>query len=303
MVRRYYELPSLTALAVFEASARHKSFKLAASELNVTTGAVSRQIKVIEEELGTAVFVRSNIGVELTPAGEELYAVLANAFGRFSETVQRIKRGQRAKSVTLACTNAVAMMWLMPRMGEFWRQYPEISVDHLISDNARDFRRAEVDLRIRYGFGAWSDETALLLLKEKIYPVCGPGFARRHRQAKPGDLPSLPLIHVERVDPDWTGWDEMLRRAGVQHGPLSGRRFNNFAVALQATQEDQGVAIGWHRLVNPLIKQGTLCRLTDLELPAPGSYYLTWNDNRELSPAAEALKSWLAAVAARDPAQ
>lgn len=301
MVRRYYELPSLTALAVFEATARHKSFKLAADELNVTTGAISRQIKAVEDEIGTPVFIRSNVGVQLTPAGEELYSVLAHSFARASETVQRIKRGQGTKSVTLACTNAFATMWLMPRMGEFWRQYPELLVDHMISDNARDFRRAEVDLRIRYGFGAWSDESACLLLQERIYPVCGMAFARRHQGVKASDLPKLPLIHVDRVDPDWTGWDEMLRRAGIQHGPLSGRRFNNFTVALQATQEDQGVAIGWHQLVKAPIHERKLRRLTDLEMSAPGSYYLTWNENRDLSPAAETLKSWLIAVAAREP--
>lgn len=301
MVRRYYELPSLTALAVFEASARHKSFKLAAGELNVTTGAVSRQIKAIEDEIGAPLFVRSNVGVQLTPAGEELYTVLANSFARASETVQRIKRGEGAKSVTLACTNGFAMMWLMPRMGEFWRQYPDILVDHMISDNARDFRRAEVDLRIRYGFGAWSDENACLLLQERIYPVCGMVFARQHEGVMASDLPNLPLIHVARVDPDWTGWDEMLRRAGIQHGPLTGRRFNNFTVALQATQEDQGVAVGWHQLVKAAMRERKLCRITDLEMPAPGGYYLTWNENRELSPAAETLKSWLIAVAARDP--
>lgn len=298
MARRYYDLPSLTALATFEAVARHRSFKLAASELNVTPGAISRQIKALEEELGTAVFERRPSGVELTAEGEDLYAVLSGAFARASEAVHRIKTGNRSRSVTLACTNAVAMMWLMPRMGAFWRRHPDIQVDHLISDNSRDYRRADVDLRIRYGSGSWPDETSRLLLPETIYPVCGPSFAESHAGARSEDIPSLPLLHVEWVDPDWTGWSEFLSRTGIPHGPLPGRRFSNFAVTLQATEEDQGVALGWHHLVAARIEAGRLVRFTDLSMPAPGGYYLTWNDNRELSDAAVTLRDWLVEVAA-----
>lgn len=299
MVRRFYNLPSLTALAVFEATARHLSFRLAAAELNVTTGAVSRQIKAVEEEIGVPLFTRSSSGVELTAAGHDLYAVLSQGFGRAAETIQRIKRGNRASRVTLACSSAMAMMWLIPRMGSFWRAEPDIVVDHLISDLPSDYRRADVELRIRYGFGAWADETAQLLLKDKIYPVCSPRFAEKHAGAKPQDIPNLPLLHVDWVDPDWTDWDEFLRRADIEHGPLAGGRLSSFPISLQACQDDQGIAVGWHRLVQPLIAEGKLVRFTSLEVPAPGSYYLTWNDKRELSEAAKVLQTWLVSEAAR----
>ncbi len=300
MVRRFYNLPSLTALAVFEATARHRNFRLAAAELNVTTGAVSRQIKAVEEEIGVPLFTRNSSGVELTAAGEDLYAVLSQSFGRAADTVQRIKRGSRASRVTLATSDAMARMWLMPRMGSFWRTYPEIVVDHLISDFSRDFRRADVELRIRYGLGMWPDETAQLLLTETIYPVCSPRIAEKYAGATPQDIPNLPLLHVDWVDPDWTDWDEFLRRADILHGPLAGGRISNFTVTLQAAQDDQGIAVGWHRLVQPLIKAGKLVRFTGLELAAPGSYYLTWNDKRELSEAAKTLRTWLVNEAARD---
>lgn len=300
MVRRYYELPSLTALAVFEASARHLSFKLAAAELNVTPGAVSKQIRAIEDELGVPLFVRSGAGVALTSAGEDLYGVLSSSFSRAAEVVRTIKRGDRSKNVTIACTDAFATFWLIPRMGEFWERFPDITVDHLISDNAREYRRAEVELRIRYGLGAWADETAELLFDDTIYPVCGPGFAAKHRDATAQTLPDLPLLHVDWVDPEWADWDEVLRRAKIPHGPMRGRRFSKFSVALQAAQADQGVAVGWHRLVRPLMQEGRLVRLTDLEMTAPGGYYLTWNDRRTLSPAAETLRSWLREAAEQE---
>lgn len=299
MVKRFYNLPSLTALAVFEATARHQSFKLAALELNVTTGAVSRQIKAVEEEIGIPLFIRTAHGVELTAAGTELYGVLSQGFARFAETVQRLKRGSRASHVTLACSNAMATMWLMGRMGSFWQANPDIVVDHLISDRPRDYRRADVELRIRYGAGAWPDEAAQLLFTETIYPVCSPLFAEKHAGARPEDIPGLPLLHVDWVDPEWTDWDEMLRRAGVLHGPLAGGRISNFTVMMQACQDGQGVAVGWHQLVHPLIVAGKLVRFTGLRLPAPGAYYLTWNDKRELSEAAKVLKAWLIGEAAK----
>jgi len=300
MVRRYYDLPSLTALAVFEASARHLSFKLAARELNVTPGAVSRQIKAIEDELGVLLFARLGAGVALTSAGEDLYGVLSSSFSRVAEVVRTIKRGDRLKNVTIACTDAFATMWLIPRMRGFWERYPDITVDHLISDNPQDFRRAEVELRIRYGFGSWADETAELLFSETIYPVCGRGFAAKHRDATTETLPDLPLLHVDWVDPEWADWDEVLRRSNIPHGPIKGRRYGKFSVALQAAQADQGVAVGWHRLVRSLVAKGRLARLTDLELPAPGGYYLTWNDKRVLSPAAEILRNWLREISERE---
>ena len=301
MVHRYYQLPSLTSLTAFEASARHRSIKLAAGELNVTPSAISRQIKSLEEELGTPLFVRGSSGVSLTADGEELYSVVSNGFSRAAEAVLRIKRGNRSRHVTLACTNAVASMWLIPRMCDFWRRYPEITVDHLISDDARDFRRAEVDLCIRYGSGAWPDEMSRILMSEKIYPICSSRFAETHAGSTIADLPFLPLLHVYWVDPDWTDWSDLLRLNSVPHGPLPGRRFSRYDVTVQACQDDQGLALGWDRLVGDLVSAGKLVRFTDLETKAPGSHFLTWNRNREPTPAVDVFKTWLIETCAKEP--
>ena len=273
------------------------SLKLAAAELNVTPGAVSRQLKALEDELGTPLFHREVSGLRLTSQGEDLYSVLAQGFSRASEVVDRIKSGSEYTSVTLACTNAFASFWLMPKMGSFWRQNPSISVNHLMSDNGAGFRRADVDLRVRYGSGVWPDEASVLLFEERIFPVAGPTFAEDFAGATSGEIADQPLLHVDGVDPEWTNWDDFLRLAGVEHGPLRGRRFNNFSVLMQATQDGQGVALGWERLVWPLIEEGKLVRFSDLVIRAPGGYHLTHNENRALSPAAEKLKAWLVEAA------
>jgi LysR family transcriptional regulator, glycine cleavage system transcriptional activator len=297
LVRRFYDLPSLTSLAAFEASARHSSFKQAAAELNVTPGAVSRQIKAIEDEIGVALFVRRPRGVTLTPPGEELYRVLASSFSRASETIRSIRRGDKARNVALACTDVFATMWLTPRMPEFWRNAGDITVDLLISDDVKNFRRAEVELRVRYGLGAWIGETAELMFDDCLYPVCSPSFAALHPKATRADLSELPLLNVDWVDPDWMGWEEVLVRGNLQHRSSNSRRFGKFSVALQAAMADQGLVVGWHRMVGPLVEKGELVRFTDLVIPSPGGYYLTWNSNRELTPAAGVLRDWVRKVA------
>ena len=300
MVSRYYRLPSLTALAAFEAAARYRSVHRAAEELNVTPGAVSRQIKALEAELGVTLFVRTPTGLIPTADAEALFAVLSQMFNRTAETVELIRSGNHTRRVTLACTHAFASQWLMPRMGDFWRRHPGTIVDHLISDDAREFRRAEVDLRIRYGFGAWPDETSALLTTDTLYPITGREFAQEHGGCSASDIPNLPLLHVDWVPAEWTGWDEFLHRAGVPHGALPGRRFSTLGVVLRACEENQGIALGWHQLVSPLIEQGRIVPFTDLRMRSPGSYYLSWDANGAVSDAVATLRDWLLATAVRD---
>jgi DNA-binding transcriptional LysR family regulator len=298
MTSRHYRLPTLHALATFEASARHRSLKRAADELNVTSGAVSRQIKALEEEIGVALFDRASSGSSLTVEGERLYSVVCDAFVRLGDTIASLRLARDQEQVTVACTHAFAKCWLMPRMRKFWGRYSDICVNHLISDDGRDYKRSEVDLRVRYGFGAWPEEKALKLFDDVLYPVAAPSFAKRHSAVTPNELPSLPLLHVSWVDRDWTGWDELLRRGGVSHSGLTGRRFSNFDVALQACKDGQGVAVGWHRLIEDLVSTGELVRLTSLTVPAPGAYYVSWNANLELKGAIAEFRDWLLAEAA-----
>ena len=293
MARRYYDLPSLTALAVFEASARHLSFKSAAVELNVTPGAVSRQIKTLEREAGTALFERIHRGVELTAAGEELYEVLSRSFSQSAEVFQRIRSQTRRASVTVGATTAFASMWLMSRLGSFWRSHQDITINHQISDNPQDLSHPSIDLRIRYGTGQWPGEAVRLLFGDCMYPVCGPQFAEHHAGATVDDLLHLPLLQLQSLDPFWTDWEEWLRRAGKAPASLNVRKFNNYVIALQAARDNQGVALGWHSLVEPMLDAGKLVRLTDVDIEAPGSFYVTWHAERSLSAPAQTLRDWL----------
>ena len=149
MVRRFYSLPSLIALAAFEAAARHLSLTKAAEELNVTTGAVSKQIRMLEEELGVPLFLRRHRALELTREGETLAAALREGFERMSSTFRQIKSLGGQAVATIGSTMAMAHLWLMPRMGTFWNQHDDIVVDHSELEDARWFDRAEAALMLK----------------------------------------------------------------------------------------------------------------------------------------------------------
>ncbi len=297
MVRRHYLLPSLNALAAFEATARHQSLTVAAAELNVTPGAVSKQIKALEGELGIALFLRTHRAVKLTFDGERLYRALAESFAKLSDTLSAIRRDSTVRTVTIGTTNAFAQLWLMPRLGRFWLANQDIVIDHVISDRMQDLRAAEADLRVRYGGGQWTDEGAIRLFDDRIAAVASPALAERAKVSTVKDLAGLTLLSVEGVDWVWTNWEDWLAGNGHSAKRLTLRRFNSYVIALQAAQDGQGVALGWMQLVKPLIESRKLVQILPAEIAAPEAFYVTWSLRRALSPEVKILRDWLVAEA------
>ncbi|MGH6883602.1 LysR substrate-binding domain-containing protein [Hypericibacter sp.] len=302
MARRSRNLPPLTSLVAFEAAARQRSLTRAAKELNVTPGAISKQIKALETEAGVALLLRGHRSVEMTPQGEILHAALTRGFGEIVAAFQRIKSSSGGhRSVTLGSTTAFAQMWLMPRLGHFWRMHQDITVNHVISDSSQDLGMARIDLRVRYGAGDWHNETAIRLFGDQIYPVCSPEFAGRHPAKGLADVTSLPLLELETGDPSWTGWADWLKGAGGKARSLTLRTFSSYVVALQAAQDGQGVALGWHSLVAPLVESGKLVVLGSARMAAAQAFYVTWDEHKSLSPEARVLRDWLISFARPDP--
>ena len=293
MARRFYKLPSFTCLNTFDACARHGSLTQAARELGVTLGAVSRQIKLLESELESRLFKRHYRGVELTLEGVELHRVLSSSFRNIGDLCHGLKNRGKSSDVAIAATTAFASLWLMPRLGNFWSEYPEITLNHLISDNPADPGFVNSDIRIRYGNGKWNGEVASRLFDDIIYPVCGVQFAQRYELSKPEHLLDMPLLQLDNLDPAWTGWERWLAEWDLKLPHANYRRFNNYVVALQAAEENHGVVLGWHSMVESLVQRGKLVRLGKMEIQAPGSFYITWDVDRPLSKEADLLRQWL----------
>jgi DNA-binding transcriptional LysR family regulator len=221
-------------------------------------------------------------------------AALRDGFERISSTFRQVKTTGGQSSATIGSTMAMAHLWLMPRMAAFWSSHQDIVVDHVISDHPRGLDRPDIDLRLRYGDGEWPDElSAKLLYDDRIFPVASPDFAREHPVETIEDLSRLQLLSVEGIDWNWTTWADFFREVGCPNQRLNVRRFNSHVIALQAARSGQGAVLGWSSLVTPLIAAGDLVQLTDAEIPAPQSYFVTWSARRPLSRQAGILRDWL----------
>ena len=207
MARRHYKLPSLNTLAAFETSARHGSFKNAAQELGVTPGAVSHQIKGLEEDLDVVLFDRQHRGVEITPEGQKLFKVLQDSFSDISTTLSEIRNSAQKPVVTISATTAFSSLWLTPRLTQFWKTCGDISVNQHVSDTPNPFDETP-DLRIVYGFRQQNNPKlkAQVLFRDELIPVCSPGFLDAHPDTSLNALAAAPLIHLNAPDDRWTTW-------------------------------------------------------------------------------------------------
>jgi len=292
MARRHYNLPPLTTLAAFEAAARHLSFKEAAQELSVTPGAVSHQVKALEGDLGAALFQRRHRAVELTHEGEALFQALASSFAKISQCVHTIRTRRAGDIVTIGSTSAVAALWLSPSVIHFWREFPDINVNQVVQD--RLLRHAsELDLYIRYGAEQDPPFEQIELYRDELVPVASPALAEA---CKGGELQLLArqrLLHLDSEDRSWTTWEDWFRQLGYDGPIAAGMHVNNYAVALQVAQDGAGVALGWKRLVSPLIRSRQLVPIGPHALDAPLSFYIVCRPDAEITDACRKLRNWI----------
>ncbi|MFT3691305.1 LysR substrate-binding domain-containing protein [Paenirhodobacter sp.] len=263
----------MTALICFEAAARNMSFKVAASEINVTPAAVSHQIKALEQDLGCALFIRRHRGVELTEKGAFLLVALQRSFETISDTVAHLRARPETVDVTIRASTAISALWLTPKIGAFWRIYPEITVSQIISDVPGSAGRH--DLSIRYAIPQDNGEDWRPLFHDRIFAIGTERFRQEHGIRNVADLLTAPLIHLRSEENDWTGWSDWF--AGLDHPAPRGRSLhvNNYMIALQAAEDDIGAVLGWDGLLGNLLDQGRLVRLVPESIPSPAGFYLT----------------------------
>lgn len=288
MPRSPYDLPPLSMLRAFEAAARVEAFNEAAAELNVTPGAISHQVKALEKELGIRLFNRGHRRVDLTEEGRALFAALQQGFAGIDRAVDALRRQGAGRRVEITATTAVSQLWLTPRLISFWAAHDEVQVSQTLSDRPQR-RPLTGDLAIEYRVDRPPEPLHRQLFTDTLAPVAAPGFAA---PATLGDLARLPLIHLDAPDENWTTWARWFRAQGFD-GPLNlSRRVNNYTIATQLAAEGAGVALGWQRLISPLLRDGKLVVLPGFSIPAPGSFYLVAT-REDLSGDARLLFDWI----------
>lgn len=292
MTLRHYRLPRLTALAAFEAAARHLSFRRAAEELNVTPGAISHQVRALEDDLGVALFERVHRGVELTDQGRAVARVLKTAFLEISDALEAARQEAQDPTVTIAASTAMASFWLMPALTGFWRNRPDIRVNQVVSDQWEPGLNRS-DLVISYG--ALDDPlfTGKPLFRDELVPVCSPQMAGSVDLNSVDALAKMPLVHVEAANLNWPSWKAFFAEQGYTGALRRGVRVNSYVIGLQAAEDGVGMVLGWRRLTAPLLKAGRLVALDRFNLEAPSSFFLSHDRRRADLPAVNALANWL----------
>ena len=247
----------LNALRVFEAVATHLSFTAAARELGVTTAAVSAQVKVLENEVGVPLFRRHTRAVALTQEGSELLPGVRRGLDELRRSVERLRRERVGGLLNLSVPSEFLQRWLLPRLGEFTRSFPEIETRFAPARAKLDFGRDDFHAAILYGSGTWPGLKTERLLDEWVFPVCSPTLLSRLGPIETlNDFARYPLIH-SRTEP----WDDWLRRVGgdTTRGD-SALQAEDAAATLAAVEQGKGVALARWSLVAADLAAGRLVR-------------------------------------------
>ena len=296
-------LPPLAAVRAFEAAARLLNFTEAAAELGMTQAAVSYQIKLLEERLGTPLFHRTGRRVELTAQGQALAPTIIRAFDEMRSGFDSLKQ-DHASILTISCTNSFAHLWLAPRIGGFQMHQPDLAVRIQATDDIVDFARDHVDIAIRGGSGEWQGLEARLLTNNRVVPLCSPDFLRRV-----GPIGSAAqLLKVARLSPEDHWWHEWFGAMGVRLETSDAPP----AIALdsqvmegRAAMAGQGVAIVNAFLWKSEIEAGLLVEATPSYVVEAARYWIVYAPANRNLPKIKAFRDWIAAEfaieKARDP--
>ncbi|ARO34097.1 LysR family transcriptional regulator protein (plasmid) [Rhizobium sp. NXC14] len=285
-------LPSLTALVTLEAVLRRKSFTTAATELGVTQAAVSRQIALLEEELGQPLFVRKHRAIEPTAACVSLGATLAKSFADIAENVEAIQ-SRSQDVVTIGATVAFSSFWLLPRLAEFRRANPGILVRVISQDNPIALDDGEIDVAIRYGMPPFSDGTVIASRGDVITPVCSPDYLRRRGNGPLGSTDEF--IETDVLDRSWYSWSQWVSLTGANIEVKPSLRFNHYTETIAAARAGQGIALGWRMLVGTFLEDGTLVSAEASELAAEDRYNVIVPVKAKRSNARNLAAAWLTA--------
>jgi LysR family glycine cleavage system transcriptional activator len=295
-------LPSLNGLRAFEAAARHLSFTVAASELNVTQTAISHQIRRLEEELGLRLFIRQNRALALTPEARDYLPGVRAAFNDLRLATDRLLRKDDGHVLTVSTLASLAAKWLLPRLSIFQESHPGIDVRITTSTSLVDFRAGDVDAAIRYGRGNWAGVRSDWLMADEMFPVCSPALLEGDKPLRcPEDLAHHTLLHSSGgYDDDWRLW---LTAAGLPANisKQPGLSFDLILLTVQAAIDGSGVAMGRTSYVEADIAKGRLVVPFKIALPVDAGFYLVSPEAKADPPKLAAFRQWLKASVQNKP--
>ncbi len=295
------DLPPLRALTAFEAAARLGSFRMAAGELGITRSAVSHQVKLLEDRLGIQLFRRDARRAELTQAGHTYYPSIRDAFDQIEVQTRAIRPSMNNTELTIQVYVTVAIKWLIPRLHDFERRFPDMKVRLSTSYFDWEFDERNVDVGIVLARNKVSGHYYRPLYRSLLVPVCSPSLLKsEHGLSKPADLKNHKLIDVYTAEEDWQMW---LDAAGVK-GVNSANRLSvdSYILAQEAAVEGRGVAMTIGPFATEEIKTGRLVQPFELTVPHRHQWYFACRTEDRNKPKIKRFEEWLAKQVASDPA-
>lgn len=292
-------LPPLKSLQAFEAAGRHLSFTEAAHELNVTPGAISQQIRVLEEFLEIKLFKRMNRVIVLTDAGQLFLPMISTGFEQFNEAVNLVRQKSSDGPLTITSAPSFVSKWLIPRLSRFKALHPGIDVRIDTSDRLVDFKHEDIDVGIRFGDGVYPELNTVFLFSFDLIPVCSPELLRKGKGLKKvSDLKNYTLLHsnYDELDPgwpDWAMWLKVVNAEGVDSD--HGIYFNQSDLLFQAAMDGQGIALLASVMAEPEIVAGRLVQPFDVRLPVKLNYHLVTTPQKARIKKVAAFREWVLA--------
>ena len=291
-------LPSLHAIRAFEAAGRLGSFTRAAAELGLTQSAVSRHVRLLEDQLAIKLFDRRGRQVALTQRGSDYHEVISTAFASIRRASSQFSVQPSGNLVRVAVQPSIAALWLIPRLDKFRKAFPGVDIAIGATRKKVDFDLQFADICIRYGHGEWPEGSVKLLRTETLTPVCSRSFADEHALWNaPHRLESVQLLNDE-----WPGdWERFFGALGLDSsGAHDGVVFDETVSLYEAAQAGAGVALGRSMLIERMIGEHRLVAPISTKIPSDLSYWIITQPRGELSPPTRLFVRWLESEAAVD---
>lgn len=283
-------LPPLNPLRAFEATARHASLTKAAAELNVTHGAISHQIKALERSLGVKLFERAGQRVKLTPHGAELLPAVSNAFDGIAAATQRMTRPASTGALSVSCVPALLLLWMIPRLGSFTSQFPDIRLTLIPSNDARDIRAPHIDVCVHYGDGSWTDCWMRKWSGLELFPVVSPTLINNRPIRTVRDLADHVFLHGDDGR-EWHTWLAAADALDLERGRR--HHLGDARMASEAAVHGHGVALGDTVTASGLLARGLLVAPFSLSVPAVDDFYVVCRNEMRSAPIVQLFIDWL----------
>ncbi len=282
-------LPSISSLLALEAVDRLGSASAAAQELSLTQSAISRQLRAMEDQMEVHLIDRANMRLGLTPAGREYAASVRVVLNQMAQASLKLKANPTGGSLNLSILPAFGVNWLAPRLKGFSDLYPEVTININTRLRPFDFTSESFHAAIHFGARDWPGVHYLPLLQEQVIAVGGKDLLQGVPR-QPGDLLTLPLLHLETRAQAWGHW---FASNGVETADLSGMLFDQFATMIQAAVHGLGVALVPTYLAQEHLSAGRLIEAAQSETVSLGSYYLVWHEGKDHYEPLQKFRKWI----------